>query len=167
MPKIGDIRKAREIKKTGTGLYIWIACPGCGLKRWVNCEHYYGGKYRQRGMCVSCSHLNADGEFGYICKYGYKHIHLRERDFFHPMVDRRDYVREHRLVMAKHLGRCLHSWEIVHHKNGNKLDNRIENLELTTKEDHDNAAKYNGQSISCPFCRRKIKISAKLFHFGG
>jgi hypothetical protein len=55
----------------------------------------------------------------------------------HPMSDKRGYVREHRYVMSESIGRILIKNEIVHHKDGNTLNNDINNLELMFKRDHD------------------------------
>lgn len=55
----------------------------------------------------------------------------------HPFATKSGHVREHRLVMEKHLGRYLTKEEIVHHLDENTLNNVISNLQVMNKKDHD------------------------------
>lgn len=67
----------------------------------------------------------SDGR-GYVMVW----IDLTDPMFCMATVPRRQYVFEHRLVMARHLGRPLTRQETVHHINGIRDDNRLENLQL-------------------------------------
>lgn len=69
----------------------------------------------------------------HFTKAGYIKI-LRPDD---PQADSKGYVLEHRVVARQLVGgRLLRSEENVHHKNGVKTDNRLENLEILTREEH-------------------------------
>ncbi len=54
----------------------------------------------------------------------------------HPRVNSAGYVLEHRLVMEKYLGRLLEKDEVVHHIDGNRTNNSIDNLDVMTKSEH-------------------------------
>lgn len=76
--------------------------------------------------------------------HGYVVVSLNESDrdkYIHAHLKQRHCIMEHRLEMSKFLGRPLESYENVHHINGVKSDNRIENLELWS------SAQPSGQRI--------------------
>lgn len=162
MPQINEISKGTFLGFKSPNKYIWCACMDCGKLRWVilrqgkpaferclNCSNKgeYNPQYGKRG--ILSSHYGKRGELCPRWKGGRKRtpkgyilIYLYPDDFFYQMTDHKGYVPEHRLVMAKHLGRCLHSWEIVHHKGirysgiENKSDNLMDNLEISTNGGH-------------------------------
>jgi len=55
---------------------------------------------------------------------GYERLYKPE----HPYACPAGYVYAHRYVIEEHIGRHIHPHEIVHHRNGDKADNCIENL---------------------------------------
>lgn len=80
---------------------------------------------------IDISYKNRKSGMGSINRSGYKLISRKD----HPNARKDGKIFEHVFVMSEYLKRPLSKVENVHHKNGNKLDNDIKNLELwTTKQ---------------------------------
>ena len=139
MPDLGEIRRGKDLGYSSGVKLIWHACIECGKERWVQVR-LVKPLTLKAVLCLPCS---KKGERSSLWKggrpkqgQGYIEIKLSPDDFFYSMVMRNGYVLEHRLVVAKALGRNLHRWEIVHHKNHIRDDNRIENLQLVSDDRH-------------------------------
>jgi hypothetical protein len=114
------------------GQYVPVRCSRCGQ------EHRAHGanirKISYTGLCRSCLHTGPTSTTwrgGQVTKRGYIYVKVYpDHPFYDTMANSLGYIAEHRLVMAEHLGYPLDTNDLVHHRNGNKTDNRIENLEL-------------------------------------
>lgn len=80
----------------------------------------------------------------------------------HPFATKNGYVLYHRIIVENHLNRLLNSHEVVHHKNHNKFDNRIENLEVLDSVEHnrihglEHGREY--ADLKCPICGKEFSL---------
>ena len=96
-------------------------CPICG-----------GLRQRKSKVCINCFRQSRQypySQIKHLSKDGYFYVYYKA----HPYADRSGRILEHRLVFEQKLRRYLLPYESVHHINGVKNDNRIENLELWSK----------------------------------
>ena len=107
-----------------------VPCLSCGKKIYV-CPSQTKKKVCSMA-CTPKGLLSAKWRGGKSTSNGYLVVYCPG----HPHPKFGNYVYEHRLVMEKKIGRFLKNGEIVHHKNEIKTDNRIENLDLTNRSEH-------------------------------
>lgn len=100
-------------------------CKKCGKGK-----GFYPSELKAKGVGTYCSKKCKDR--GFYMKDGYKLL----ISWGHPAVNKNGYVREHRLIMERHLGRYLKEDEVIDHINGDRLDNRIENLRVCTRKEN-------------------------------
>ena len=120
---------SKKWRKIETNLKHFHHCDYCG-KPFV--RNTTGKHYKFCSYDCSKKHMTMENSFFYkngttINVHGYRMI----------LIGPKKYKGEHRIIMENHIGRELKDDEVVHHKNRNKLDNRVENLELMLKKDHD------------------------------
>ena len=80
----------------------------------------------------------------------------------HPKATKNGYVLMHRIIVENFLGRILNKNEVVHHKDGNKTNNVIENLEVVDYREHSKLHRLKqGKKyvkLKCPWCNKIFEL---------
>lgn len=128
--KYGDAEATgyKFIPRVKDGALLNCSVEGC--EETVKAKGLCGAHYRRQKLYgdvnADAPVLTKNARRRHISRQGY--VYLSWRD--HPVAGKNGNVLEHRLVMYEMLGRTLLPGESIHHKNGNRADNRPENLEL-------------------------------------
>lgn len=114
-----------------------------------------GGKWcgNQLGRSFHATHKMAE-KLG--LEMAWKGSYISDQGYRVICISRTNKILEHRYVMEQHLGRKLESNELIHHLNGDKLDNRIENLVLTSRAAH--IQEHRPELLAAKSQKRKPKI---------
>lgn len=86
----------------------------------------------------------------------------------HPKATKNHYVLMHRIIMENYLGRLLTEKEVVHHKDHNKKNNSIDNLELINRVAHIqlHSREHGRQMVKliCPWCKKEFVTEKRKTH---
>ena len=117
--------KNRSIKKAAQFF-------GCSLS---TIKKYKDKQIKKQKKTITINELKHFVISGYVTRLepnGYLYVYCP----MHPRVISKKYIAEHVLIMESHVGRFMEKGELVHHKDGNKQNNNIQNLEIATSKCH-------------------------------
>lgn len=125
--KIGKKLSQEHIEKLRKS-HIGKPSPNKGKK--FSEQHKINLSLAHLGKNSNNSHYRWKG--GKVTRNGYVYI----LSPYHPSAKKDRYIKRARLIMEKHIGRFLTPYEIVHHINKIKNDDRIKNLQIVTRSEH-------------------------------
>lgn len=147
---------------------VVAVCKICSTSFYYYDTSAHKGKYCST-KCKSVARVGTKGK----PKPKGKDSHLYKRGWtiwkngYKVLSNKGHRIYEHRYVVEKSIGRKLKPWEHVHHKNKNKLDNRIENLELLRASEHHRKHGIELDDKSCLTCGNEIsKFRGDTYKYG-
>lgn len=116
----------KEMLRNGRGYKYFESRKFCSMNCYRKSESYASGIYK-KGHEGLCGDKNPAWKGGMV-----NHV----KGYFKIRTDKKIYRLQHRYIIENSLGRSISRGEVVHHINGDKKDNRLENLMLMSNSEH-------------------------------